>query len=835
MTGPRESVTSNEFLARALGNRTQSLEAHLEEVASFGGQFASKIGLGRAGELIGLLHDFGKYSSSFQNYLKAAVELLDPDEDEEIPDSKRLKGKIDHSTAGAQLVWRELSNKGPFDQIAAQILALCIASHHSGLIDCLASSASGPIMDNFSRRIEKPDERTHLEEALSKANAAILNRALHMLRDATLVKSLEERLRRIDQGAADGKHRRPSETVAQFQIGLLVRLLFSCLIDADRISSADFENAAGHRHRSHGRYTGWPGLIDRLESHLSNMVSKSPIDDLRKETSSHCREASARPKSVYTLTVPTGGGKTLASLRFALHHAQAHGMERVVYVVPFTSIIDQNADVARSILEPTIAPNERGRIVLEHHSNIAPEVQSWKEKILTENWDAPVVYTTSVQFLEALFGGGTRGARRMHQLVNAVIVFDEIQTLPVRCVHLFNNAINFLVENCGSTVVLCSATQPLLDKVDAVKGRLSASAEIIPHVQRLFRTMRRVNVEDRRKSEGWELGEIADLAVRELGDSGSCLLIVNTKNAARKLYQKLKLKGPFPLFHLSTNMCPVHRKSVLKKVREHLDFHEPVLCVSTQLIEAGVDVDFGSVIRFSAGLDSIAQAAGRCNRHGKRETGRVHVVNLRGENLDKLRDIRIGRECASRVLNDFTENPDLFDNDRIGPKAMEWYYRNYFFARAQEMDYPVNGENVGRDDTLLNLLSMNTLARDDYKRTHHQAPTIFLRQSFSSASKAFRAIDAPTEGVIVPYGREGVELVAGLQAAHDVERQWALLRQAQQYTVSLFRYDLDRLLDQGALTGIQQGSRIYALDRRYYDENFGLIPDVEQELLYAGT
>ena len=194
----------------------------------------------------------------------------------------------------------------------------------------------------------------------------------------------------------------------------------------------------------------------RLKSHVEELQVRDPIDHLRRDISSHCREGASRGNGIYTLTVPTGGGKTLASLRFALHHAKMHGMDRVIYLIPFTSIIDQNAEVVRGILESQ--GTEPGSVVLEQHSNLTPEEQSWRGKILAENWDAPVIFTTNVQFLETLFGAGTRGARRMHQLANAVLIFDEIQTLPVNCVHLFNNAINFLVEQCGSTVVLCTAT-----------------------------------------------------------------------------------------------------------------------------------------------------------------------------------------------------------------------------------------------------------------------------------------------------------------------------------------------------------------------------------------
>jgi CRISPR-associated endonuclease/helicase Cas3 len=511
-------------------------------------------------------------------------------------------------------------------------------------------------------------------------------------------------------------------------------------------------------------------------------------------------------------------------------------MDRVIYVIPFTSIIDQNAEVVRPILEPT--EDDRGRVVLEHHSNLTPEQQGWKEKMLTENWDAPVVFTTSVQLLEALFGSGTRGARRMHQLANAVLIFDEIQTLPVNCVHLFCNAMNFLVEHCGSTVVLCTATQPLLNLVDNSKGvlKFTKDDDLIRDVKGLFEKLKRVEVLNRRKPGGWADKEIAQLALDEVVQSGSCLVIVNTKKSAQTLYRLCRDAAGIQTFHLSTSMCPAHRKEILDKIRKLLDDKSPVLCVSTQLIEAGVDVDFGAVIRYTAGLDSIAQAAGRCNRNGNRETGRVHVVNSAAENVDRLKDIQCGKGITERLLDDVEAGIEDFGGNLLSPQAMDRYFHYYFFARSQEMDYPVPAQMVGRDDTLLNLLSINSLAVDEYGRNHDAAPNIYLRQSFRSAARAFKVIDAPTRGIIVPYGKAGQKLIIDLCSAFEVEKQFELLRQAQQYTVNVFPQDLEKLQNAGAVHEIQKDVEIlYLSDARYYNQSFGLSqkPEGTMEALYA--
>jgi CRISPR-associated endonuclease/helicase Cas3 len=818
---------------RQSDNETQLLSVHLLAVAAQARAFGAKIGLAHQAELLGLVHDLGKYSDKFQSYLKSAVGLLNQDEDEDFVDATQLKGKVDHSTAGAQLIWKELSKAGQLGQIVGQVLALCIASHHSGLIDCLTSNAQSFGEDAFARRMEKSVERTHLPEVIAEADEAILLRAKELLRDPVMLTTLKEVMANVIL-RAPGKT--DKSIVAQHQFALLVRFLFSCLIDADRIDTADFEKPARKRVRIADQNRGWDVLTSRLERYLKDLPAKLPIDSLRQDISRHCRTAAERVKGIYSLTVPTGGGKTYASLRFALHHAERHGMDRVVYFIPFTSIIDQNARDVRHILEPE--GTESGSVVLEYHSNLTPEQETWRAMIISENWAAPVVFTTNVQFLETLFGAGTRSARRMHQLANAVLVFDEIQTLPLTCVHLFNNAINFLVEQCGSTVVLCTATQPLLDQVDPVKGAITIPPgnELMPDVNLLFDSLKRVEVKNRRRPGGWTDEEIVKLAIDEVGATGSCLVVVNTKDAAQSLYRLCHGRIVGAIYHLSTNMCPTHRKEVLGETRSRLaPGGPPTICFSTQLIEAGVDVDFGTVIRFAAGLDSVAQAAGRCNRNGRRPIGNVHVVNPRDESLDRLPDIRFGRDVAARVMDDFEQDQERFRRNLIGPEAMEWYYKNYFFARSAQMDYPVSARSLGHDDTLLDLLSVNSMAVAAYGRQNGHGPNTYLRQSFMSAARAFKAIDAPTRGVVVPYGDAGKKIVADLSAAFAPEKDFKLLHRAQQFSVNVFPHVLDRMMRAGAVYEVVDGTGILALAPSFYSPHFGLseTPAAEMELHYV--
>lgn len=794
----------------------QALSAHLVQVSELAGQAADKIGLKEIGEILGLLHDLGKASEEFQAYIQSATGLRDPDSDDYV-DARAKKGKVDHSSAGAQVIFERICETGPKGLVAAQVLGLCIASHHSGLIDCLAPDGE----NNFQRRIEKPEESTHRAEALGNARE-IIKRF-----DSVLANHVEQQL--FDKMASI-RERGDSKETLMFKYGLLIRYLFSCLIDADRLDTADFEMPGNTQFRNYGEYRTWQILIQRLDHRIKELEQKrnrNQVDELRSRVSQTCLEFAAKPKGIYQLTVPTGGGKTLASLRFALNHAQNHSMDRVFYIIPYTSIIDQNAQEVRQILEDRDGQGRfLDRVVLEHHSNLTPEEETHRRNLLAENWDAPVVFTTQVQFLEALFGGRTRSARRMHQLANSVIIFDEVQTLPINCIHMLNLALRFLVHSCGATVVLCTATQPPLDKIEAQYRALTIQPEqrIIQNEQELFQKLQRVQVLDERRVDGWDEPQIAELVERQLQEKGSVLIVVNTKKSARALYAALadrRIAGAH-LYHLSTNMCPAHRLAILSKIKKELG-NERVLCVSTQLIEAGVDIDFGAVVRYIAGLDSVTQSAGRCNRHGHQKgLGNVWIVNPKKENLDHLPAIKIGRRQAERVLDDYNKEPELFQGDRIGLEAMARYYQYYYYERRDEMKYKVGKDSpVGREDDLFNLLSTNTISVEEYRRVRRTMPDIPFRQSFQSAAKAFRVIDSPTRGVVVQYGQEGKELVADLCSAFELDKHYKLLRRAQRFSVNLFPHEFETLARQGAVHEVQQGTGVFYLAEECYSDDFG--------------
>lgn len=807
---------------RSTDGDPQLLTDHLYEVSVLAAGFAQKIKATGAGKVLGLLHDFGKFSVAFQNYLNSAEGLIKPDDDEYVEASK-LKGKIDHSSAGAQLIWQRLHKFGKHGQgeMVAQMLALCIASHHSGLINCVDKDGG----NTFNKRMAKADEDTHLLECLKQAEAELISTVDNLV-NQELVKSLFEKLSKLVDFSSAMKKKKYSK-IDSFNLGFFTRFLFSCLVDADRLNSAEFENPIRKDQRlSRQIWLNWDTAIGRFESHLGQFAQTKPIDEIRRSISDNCKQRANDPQGIYSLTVPTGGGKTLASLRYALHHVRKHNLERIIYIIPYTSIIEQNARAVREILEQEA---DLHPWVLEHHSNLEPEYQTWHSKLVSENWDAPIVFTTMVQFLETLFSGGTRSVRRMHQLANSVLIFDEIQTLPINCVHLFCNALNFLTQHAKTTALLCTATQPLLDNLRFEdKGQLvmADNAELVDDIQQLFIDLTRVQINKRIKIGGWTCEEIKQLTLERFNEFGSCLIIVNTKQWAQDLYQAcMDDVDKSAIFHLSTSLYPAHRKAKLDTIKERLSQGLPVLCISTQLIEAGVDVSFGAVIRFLAGLDSIAQAAGRCNRHGELKgkngisiKGQVDVINPDSEPVELLKDIQVGKEKTQRVFSEIGSQTEL-----LAPETMQRYFQYYFYDRSGEMDYPVSAKDHAPEQTLLNLLSQNSL-NTNADETRRLGKLPMMHHSFMDAGKLFKAIDAPTQAVVVQHGK-GKELVAELcRLAKEFEPQayYKILKEAQQYSVNVFPNIWKKLIDAGAVYETQTGEGIYFLDGAHYSEEFGV-------------
>lgn len=796
---------------RQADSKIQTVEEHLLGVAYYTSQAARKIGLENWGYLVGLFHDLGKWTNAFNNYIMSGTGLL-TDKDAGYINISKMERKLDHATAGAQYIFHSDVNK-----MLGLIAGVLIKSHHGGLFDCIAVDGK----NMFQEKMDKPKEDTRYEEAVHNASGMI-ERVATWYFNQDLAQEFDEvklELKRIK----DVKNR-------SFQLGMTIRFLFSCLIDGDRTDTADFDSPDKVQYRQFGKYLGWDLLINRYESYISQFVPNKPIDFIRTRISTQCKEAAHRKTNIFQLTVPTGGGKTLASLRFALHHAKQNNLERIIFVVPFTTIIDQNADVVRQILETEEA---FGSIVLEHHSNLTSEEETIQTKLLSENWDAPIIFTTMVQLLDTLFSGGTRGVRRMHQLAQSVIIFDEIQALDVRFIHMFVGSLSFLKNIAKSSIVLCTATQPILDRIEPNERALALNDEsyIIDKPEELAKKLKRVHINDITKVGGWSDIEIIEFALEKYRTGNSILIIVNTKASAQSLMELMMLDEA-DVVHLSTNMCPAHRKKTLdiliKRVNEaRLGDAQPIICISTQLIEAGVDVDFDIVIRFVAGLDAIIQASGRCNRNGKiSDKGNVFLINPSYENLNKLKTIREGRDITERILREFKNNPQEFDGDLLSLKAMEKYYTYYYFHQQAIMNYPVTLDNGIKTD-IFDLLSMNCALMKFASENYPNQQPIDLTYSFATASNKYRAIDAYQQGIVVPYGKEGKAIINALESKSHFGEVIDILKQAQRYSVNVYSYKIQQLIDSGIIRASKVINNIYILQEGYYSDIYGLVQNKE--------
>lgn len=818
----------------------QLVSEHLLETGALCASFTSKMGLPDSGLLLGLLHDLGKYSHAFQNFIHAAIGL---NGDQAQKNSENMPAhERDHATAGAQYLWRRITSATPFTtRIHIQALSAALISHHSrsGILDFINLQGESP----FLNRIQKADHKSHLTESLCNA-------------DSSIIAQLEEAVAQLETSAEEKQritaiHKDLGSELFPFHLALYTRFLFSCLLDADRINTIDFEDPSKAAMRNLTSPPDWSGLLDLFEKHIENFSCDSCINQIRARISEDCRNASERPERILTLLVPTGGGKTLASLRFALHRAASphtHSVDRIIYILPYTTIIEQNAAEVRDIL------GEKN--VLEHHSNLSDDQDTKNNRVLSENWDAPVVFTTMVQFLDALYSSGTKAARRMHQLSNAILIFDEIQCLPIKAVHLFNNALNFITTQANSTAVLCTATMPLLEKVAQKSGhlRIPEKSSLISNKLTLAQSLRRTKIIDHTRDEKWSYEAIVELALEQQKKHQSILIVCNTKDSAKKIFERIKSKKTqHPVVHLSTNMCPAHRQNKISLIRKTIDpiNPQPLICISTQLIEAGVDLDFGCVIRSLAGLDSIIQAAGRCNRHGHhKELKPVFVLNFSEETLpEALAEIKVGQEVTCRVFREYRANPDRFENSLLSEASMTLFYEYYFYDRAYLMTYPVKARakpdhqktEVSQDTTLIELLGTNRLAYSECsERGSDKAPlTLALWQAHSTAAEAFRVIDAPTQGIIVPY-EEGSKIISRLAASYQNEDTPLPLKikfhkRAQKFTVNAFPHIIKKLSEARAISEIYPESGIFEIAPAHYSEDYGITLEALSEKYYAGN
>jgi CRISPR-associated endonuclease/helicase Cas3 len=781
--------------------KEQSVKEHLHNVAVLAKEFGAKISLEATAELIGILHDMGKETNKFNFYVRYCSVH---------PNDKSLKGSVNHSTAGAKYIYDNFyKTNDSYQKLTAQLISLAICSHHGGLIDCLDLKG----LDIFNDKMQT-DKEISYDEALSnfKAEYPAMEHIHELFSKAKEeIKAVLIKINAIDKSAVFGK----------FAAGTLEKYLFSCIIDADRYDTYTFMEGC-EQQLGIDKPALWNELVETLENKLKCYPKDSKIDLLRAEISLACKEFGKNKPGVYQLAVPTGGGKTLSSLRYALEHARQFHKDRIFYIIPFTTIIDQNAKEIKEILG-------REDIILEHHSNLIFDIENENDdeqethKLLIERWDSPIVLTTMVQFLDTLFSGGTRNVRRMHNLANSIIIFDEIQAIPIKCINMFNSAINFLSTISKATIILCTATQPLLDTTERPL-KLSENPNIISDMDVRFKQFKRVNLLDKRVIGGYSPAFLKDFVMDTMERVDSVLVVLNTKNSAKEIFQELRqantvlpLEKQYLIFHLSTSMCPSHRLKILGEMKEKLG-QVRVICISTQLIEAGVNISFGCVVRSLAGLDSIAQAAGRCNRHGETSCSDVYIVNVEGENVSKLADIKEGQECTRRVLDEFAENSSLFDHDLLSQKVMERYYQYYFHNRRNVMNYTL--PKPDNDKTMVDILSGNQEGEKAFEGRNGFKSELLLKQAFKTAGDHFKVIEQKTTGVIVPYG-EGKTLITLINGQSNLSQLKQYLKKAQQFSVNLFETDKKKLEKMGGIVGLKDGA-VLALREGFYNEDVGV-------------
>lgn len=707
---------------------TQSLPEHLSGTAELAAQFAAAFHSAEWGKLLGLWHDLGKYSGEFQEYIK---------KNSGYEEGERL-GKTDHTSAAAILA-REL-----FPNYFWQPIAYCIAGHHSGL-------------HNFTHNLGVSGD---LSDRLKKGEFL----------DKIRTKIPTDLMEKINLNPPIGKPIDPKH------MHLWIRMLFSCLVDADYLDTERFMNPVSFTRR--GKYDSLSELKNRFDNHMEKMCKNAPstaVNSIRSQILKDCIKSGELSPGFFSITVPTGGGKTLSSMAWALVHALKFNKSRIVFAIPFTSIITQTAQIYRSIFGDDN--------VVEHHSNIDDITNTQERKLAAENWDAPIVVTTNVQLFESLFANKTSRCRKLHNLVNSIIILDEAQMLPPEFLQPILTTLKGLVDDYGVSVMFSTATQPALTGRIGGKGQYAFDGipsesvrEIVQNIDSLAYDLKRVTIQLPQS-----VNETVDWSViaEELQQHEQVLCIVNTRNQCRELYELM----PKDTLHLSRLMCTAHIMDVIDEIKLRLKENKPVRVISTQLIEAGVDIDFPVVYRAIAGLDSIAQCAGRCNREGrlneKSKLGLMKVfVPLKGAPIGLMRK---GVDTFKELISIETQD----ENTLLKPKAFQKYFR-LFYSKIDNFDKP----------------DIKSLLWNDAGQMKFQ---------FATAARNFRLIDDKNAQTILVEYKEGNDLIQLLKRKGP--EPW-LMRKLQRYTVSVNERDFEEIRKAGLIVElhgcwIQDYSKLY--------------------------
>ncbi|MDY6324730.1 MAG: CRISPR-associated helicase Cas3' [Catonella sp.] len=781
----------------------ESLKEHVDKVADICGHTCGKIGFESTGRLLGLLHDMGKTDPEVQRHM--------------MEDNNEIH---DHSTLGAAWLMNHYDQNGSkTNNVSLTYLSSVIECHHSGRRDLL--SANG--YDKFYKKyiycdFTKYDKLTALyyDECVPLAELNdLLDKSLFEYKQfhnklAHYLKDLPVRPKR----AADEMW---------FYEGMMERFLYAALVDADWYATSSFVNNKPIKFES---LPEWESMRDNCEEFLKKLQPKNNIDGIRSSISDECKSFANGSKGIYRLYVPTGGGKTFSGMRYCLKEAMLEKTEHIFYFAPYKTIINQNAEKYREMIG---SDN-----VLIHHSDVLIDEES-DEKAETieeqmERWtSAPIIATSLVQYFDTCFAAPRRNIRRLAALSNSVILFDEVQSVPLQDTYLFDLSVNFIHEFLNCTVVMCTATEPPIEEL-TYPVRYSERMDMVSDINSKFADLRRTEVimDIKRKKDS---SEIAGMAMSI--NLPSVLIIVNLKKEAEKIYNEISAKysGEVETFCLTTHMCRQHIEDELERFKNAIKNGKRTICVSTQLIEAGVDISVDSVIRTMSGLTSIAQAAGRCNRNGEGTMKKVYVVDSAeeyGKSMEHLSDIMLGREALRNYIDSGKAVPDL-----LSPEAIKGYY-DYFFEdssenrqndvkrRTMEHEIRADGKEIIENTSMVELLSSNQLGIRHYEDDNgiwKQKPA----QAFGTADNKYEAIGAEGYSVIVPYG-EGKEIVADL-CGEDKDKAYKAVKRAGKYTIQLFKYEFENLKD--AMYTALDGT-VYILNENHYDcDGTGLVEEAK--------
>ncbi|WEV41500.1 CRISPR-associated helicase Cas3' [Bifidobacterium sp. ESL0682] len=795
--------------------REQTLQEHLLHTATFSKKFENRFG--NIAFLAGCLHDIGKATNRFQSY------LLNGDAN---------RGDVIHSLQGA-FVSAGFPISDEFEMLTQEVLEGAIAKHHGDLPDYLSPDGYSTFFDSVNSD-RQSDEKYHFDEVKKNLTGMKLDLSDYFNTAALDSKNFVEGLMN------DGYQGAQRQGSFNFALGLYTKYVYSRLIDADRLDTAQFSEGAKRQQRE----VDWDALISRFESHLKDFDNTSLVNRIRTSISQQCLDACDRPTGIYRLSVPTGGGKTLASFRFALHHAQKTVKRRIIYVIPYLSITEQTSRDLRKFLDLSADDDT----LLEHYSSAVNEFDDMKipeqmrdelqrkRQEAAQRWDNPIIVTTMVQFLETVMSSHGTDLRKFHNMADSVIIFDEIQSLPINTIHLFDEVVSFLSKVLNTTVLLCTATQPPLEKTQRKNLLISDNPDLIAESEGYQEQLRRTNIIA--TAEEISIEALADRILELAMTEGSCLAIVNLKSEARRIYQMIANDDRFKqcnVIHLSTSMCGRHRRdqishmeTLLKPLNETIRDKrvytgKPVICISTQLIEAGVDVSFSSVVRAMAGLDSIMQAAGRCNRSGESETPKnVYVYPIANERgLSRLKDIELGKSITLGLMHDYP------DADLQSKEMLDAFYQEYFHEcdKGGRMDYP-----MANDRTAYELLSVNETARESYMdHIDNRGYAHCLAQSFKTVSDNFHVISNVARNVVVHYGDS--DIWVDCLRNGDAKQRVKALRKLQDYSVSLFDYEVQKLMSHHALECIDKDFDVWQLNEVYYKDDYGVVTETEMPLL----